>query len=70
MSQSFVAAVQERAARARAALEAVRDDGDADQVLQAEVAWEDVQRFARRHGVPIDSPAEAPGAASQADGRA
>lgn len=56
MSQSFEAAV-----RARAALTAARHDGDADQVLQAEADWEDVQHFARRHGVPIDSAAEAPG---------
>ncbi|WP_113705387.1 hypothetical protein [Nonomuraea lactucae] len=72
MSQSFVAAVQERAARAWAALDAARHDGDADQVLLAEADWEDVQRFARRHGVQIGSPAEVPGegGADRVDGQA
>ncbi|WP_433511627.1 hypothetical protein ACQP2T_48805 [Nonomuraea sp. CA-143628] len=61
MSQSFIATVRERADRAREALEAARRAGDADTVLLAEADWEDMQRFARRHGVSIDSPAEIPG---------
>ncbi|MFD1542722.1 hypothetical protein [Nonomuraea guangzhouensis] len=60
MSESFAAAVRERARRAGAALEAARRSGDAEDLMRAEGEWDDAQRFARRHGVPLDVEASDP----------
>ncbi|MEW9529608.1 hypothetical protein [Microbispora sp. NPDC049125] len=61
MSGEFAAAVRARLAEVEAALAAARDGGDAEAQQQAQDQWEDLTRFARRHGVALKPRPAPPG---------
>ncbi|GAA2858037.1 hypothetical protein GCM10010517_16460 [Streptosporangium fragile] len=70
MSESFAAAVRERARRASTALKTARQGDDADALALAEAEWEHVTRLARTNGITLSSPEAEPGEADPAEGSA
>ncbi|GAA3140061.1 hypothetical protein [Nonomuraea roseoviolacea] len=64
MVTALAAAIRERARLAWQEVQACRQGDDAHALMVAEAEWEDAQRLARVHAVPIEAGCEDDGRAS------